>query len=766
MIKRFNLWSVLVPMLVVRLEHAAMCAPYKTPWANLYRSVWVRFWGVLLASVLATGPALAAGTSSLATLYDSNNSNRGIMFDIDAANTVTLTGLDANISGSGTFELYYRVGGYAGHENNPGDWTLLATSASVTSLGLNLPTPVPMPLAVVLSAGTRYGFYLTENTGAGSGAVRYTNGTNAALANDANLTVYSGVGKQYPFASTNPDRRFNGTIHYALGIVSVADLSITKTDGVTTVNPGGGVTYTITASNAGPSDAPGTVVSDTLPVALTGATWTCVGAGGGTCTASGSGSINDTVSLPAGASVTYTLSAVVSAAASGTLSNTATVTEDVSVVDPTSGNNSATDSDSITPRADLSITKTDGATTVNPGGGVTYTITASNAGPNDAPGTVVADALPAALTSATWTCVGAGGGTCTASGSGSINDTVNLPAGASVTYTLSAVVSASASGTLGNTATVTAAGGIVDPTPGNNSATDSDSITPRADLSITKTDGVTTVNPGGGVTYTITASNAGPSDAPGTVVADVLPAALTSATWTCVGAGGGTCTASGSGSINDTVNLPAGATVTYTLSAVVSASASGTLSNTATVTTAGGVVDLAPGNNSATDSDTIAPATCLRSNIPTLVSGVTATLSATGCSAVDSATFVQPAPGAPTNTTFPYGLFDFTLSGSASTVTVTVTYSQNLPSAATFYKVNGAAYSSYPASVGVNSVTFTLTDNDAWDGNSAPGVIRDPSGLGFASSPTSIPTLSEWGTILLSCLMAVAVFVAMRRRST
>ncbi|WP_176887019.1 IPTL-CTERM sorting domain-containing protein [Acidovorax sp. JMULE5] len=688
------------------------------------------------------------------------------MFDIDAANTVTLTGLDANISGSGTFELYYRVGGYAGHENNPGDWTLLATSASVTSLGLNLPTPVPMPLAVVLSAGTRYGFYLTENTGAGSGAVRYTNGTNAALANDANLTVYSGVGKQYPFASTNPDRRFNGTIHYALGIVSVADLSITKTDGVTTVNPGGGVTYTITASNAGPSDAPGTVVSDTLPVALTGATWTCVGAGGGTCTASGSGSINDTVSLPAGASVTYTLSAVVSAAASGTLSNTATVTEDVSVVDPTSGNNSATDSDSITPRADLSITKTDGATTVNPGGGVTYTITASNAGPNDAPGTVVADALPAALTSATWTCVGAGGGTCTASGSGSINDTVNLPAGASVTYTLSAVVSASASGTLGNTATVTAAGGIVDPTPGNNSATDSDSITPRADLSITKTDGVTTVNPGGGVTYTITASNAGPSDAPGTVVADVLPAALTSATWTCVGAGGGTCTASGSGSINDTVNLPAGATVTYTLSAVVSASASGTLSNTATVTTAGGVVDLAPGNNSATDSDTIAPATCLRSNIPTLVSGVTATLSATGCSAVDSATFVQPAPGAPTNTTFPYGLFDFTLSGSASTVTVTVTYSQNLPSAATFYKVNGAAYSSYPASVGVNSVTFTLTDNDAWDGNSAPGVIRDPSGLGFASSPTSIPTLSEWGTILLSCLMAVAVFVAMRRRST
>ena len=34
-----------------------------------------------------------------------------------------------------------------------------------------------------------------------------------------------------------------------------ADLSITKTDGVATVTPGGTTTYTITASNAGPTAA-------------------------------------------------------------------------------------------------------------------------------------------------------------------------------------------------------------------------------------------------------------------------------------------------------------------------------------------------------------------------------------------------------------------------------------------------------------------------------------------------------------------------------
>src|SRR5581483_2282228 len=128
-----------------------------------------------------------------------------------------------------------------------------------------------------------------------------------------------------------------------------------------------------------------------------------------------------------------------------------------------------------------------GVTSVTAGGSVTYTITASNAGPSDAPGSTVADTFPASLT-CTWTCVGAGGGTCTASGAGNLNDTVNLPSGASVTYTASCTISAAASGTLSNTATVGAPGGVSDPTPGNNAATDSDTLAPQADLAITKTD--------------------------------------------------------------------------------------------------------------------------------------------------------------------------------------------------------------------------------------------------------------------------------------
>lgn len=126
--------------------------------------------------------------------------------------------------------------------------------------------------------------------------------------------------------------------------------------------------------------------------------------------------------------------------------------------------------------ADLAITKTDGVATATPGGSVTYTITASNAGPDPVTGATVADTLPAVLSSASWTCASAGGGTCTASGSGNINDSVNLPVGASVTYTLSANVAANATGTLSNTATIAAPGGVTDPTPANNSATDSDTV--------------------------------------------------------------------------------------------------------------------------------------------------------------------------------------------------------------------------------------------------------------------------------------------------
>ncbi len=253
--------------------------------------------------------------------------------------------------------------------------------------------------------------------------------------------------------------------------------------------------------------------------------------------------------------------------------------------------------------ADLAITKTNGVSTVTPGGNVTYTILVTNSGSNVS-GATVTDIFPAVLTGS-WTCVGYGGATCTASGSGDINDTVDLPATSSVVYTVNATISPSATGTLSNTATVAVPGGVIDPDPSNNSATDTDTVTVQADLSITKTSGVPHVVPGGNVTYTITATNNGPGNVALATVVDNFPAALLNAAWTCVGVNGGACAASGNGSISDLVDLASGGSVIYTVNATVSPSATGTLSNTATIHEPVGVVDAVQGNNSATAIDVI-----------------------------------------------------------------------------------------------------------------------------------------------------------------
>ena len=581
--------------------------------------------GVAVPSMDFTGPITGGAAGAL-------NGNL-------AANRVTLTFSITGLSIPNGTEVMVR---WSDPDHTGADHGLSIDDFAVTPQG-GAPLPTLNVSDVVLTEGNAPGtstftFAVTLTSPAGPGGVTFDIATADGTAQDDNpptedndYVAQSLTGQSISSGSTGP-YNFSVTVNrdatpepnetFFVNVTNVtganagdtqgqgtiqnddvsADLAITKTDGVTTATPGGSVTYTVTASNAGPNGATGANVTDTFPAILT-CTWTCVGAGGGTCTAAGSGNINDTVNLPAGASVTYTASCTIAASASGSLSNTATVSASAGVSDPDPGNNSATDTDTVVASADLAVTKTDGVTTATPGGSVTYTITASNAGPSNAPGTTVADTFPAAL-SCTWTCAGAGGGTCTAAGAGNINDTVNLPVGGSVTYTASCTIGPDASGSLSNTASVGAPAGVTDPNPANNSATDTDTPGASADLAVTKTDGVATATPGGSVTYTITASNAGPSNAPGATVADTIPAVLT-CTWTCAGTGGGICTAAGTGNINDTVTLPAGGSVTYTASCTIAPGTTGSLANTATVSAPAGVTDPSPGNNSATDTDTL-----------------------------------------------------------------------------------------------------------------------------------------------------------------
>jgi uncharacterized repeat protein (TIGR01451 family) len=213
----------------------------------------------------------------------------------------------------------------------------------------------------------------------------------------------------------------------------------------------------------------------------------------------------------------------------------------------------------------------------------------------------VADTLPAELSGATWTVSYAGGAAGPASGSGDINATLtSLPLGGTATFTVTANVAADALSPLANTATVTAPAGFPDPNPDDNTSTTTSTPLPVTAMSITKTDGTTTYKPGDPVTYTIVVTNAGPTFASQATVVDVLdPAVIGSATWTAVFTGTNSSAQTvGTGSINQTIDLAVGGTVTYTVVAQTLTTATTTLVNTATVTAPDGTTD------SATDIDT------------------------------------------------------------------------------------------------------------------------------------------------------------------
>jgi len=241
--------------------------------------------------------------------------------------------------------------------------------------------------------------------------------------------------------------------------------------------------------------------------------------------AKGNGDLSDTVNLAPGASITYTATTQVPLLDVESFENSATVTPPANTVDPNPANNTASDSDDVISQVDLAVTVDDGTTTAVPGTSTTYTITITNSGPSSANGVEITDNFPAAITSASYTVVTSSGSTVTSdSGTGDIDDFANILPGGSVTFTVLAQIDPSATGSLTDTATATQALGVTDTDPANNSATDTDTLTPQADLTISKTDGVTSVVPGQSDSYTIVVSNDGPSNALAVQVVDTLPA--------------------------------------------------------------------------------------------------------------------------------------------------------------------------------------------------------------------------------------------------
>jgi len=388
--------------------------------------------------------------------------------------------------------------------------------------------------------------------------------------------------------------------------LSVSDLAITKTDGRNTYAANSPITYTVVVTNNGPSDAFNVEVLDSIPPQITSWTWTCttVVNASGCDDRNSTVDFHDTVTIRNGGRIEYTVTANVTGALE-TISNAATInlSGGIDFIDPNSGNNTATDID--IPEIDLQITKDDGGVSYAAGGTVPYTVTITNNSTFDLTGITVSDAKPSQVTTWSWSCTG--GCNPVTNSNANFTDMINLTAGSSLVYNVTANISPSAgTGIITNTAIVSAPAGLVDANPANNTATDT--TPPYVDLQITKTDGVNTYTAGGALTYSVTVTNNSAFTVSGITVTDAMPSLISSWIWTCApdpGPPGPICTAGPSNTnINDTaVNLPAGRSVTYTINATVSNTATGDLVNTAEVIAPAGYTDQVPGNNIAVDTN-------------------------------------------------------------------------------------------------------------------------------------------------------------------
>ena len=289
-------------------------------------------------------------------------------------------------------------------------------------------------------------------------------------------------------------------------VSATADLAVTKTDGVASVAAGASTTYTITLTNNGPSAvAAGIVVSDPIPAGTVGSETEpncAIAAGTFTCTT--------TAVLNSGASVVYQLTLAV---ACRLRAGHARQHGDDDVVPGHRSDPGQQHGHRHRHRDEVggSLDHQDGRRRV----GDRRYVDDCTRSPSR---TTARRPSPRAWWSPTRSrrgrsaprprpdcAIAAGTFTCTTS--------APIASGGFVIYQLTLAVAASyAPANLSNTASITSTP-ATDPNAANNTATDTDSVTRSADLSIVKTDSIDPVTPGQAFTYTLTVTNNGPSDA-------------------------------------------------------------------------------------------------------------------------------------------------------------------------------------------------------------------------------------------------------------
>lgn len=290
-----------------------------------------------------------------------------------------------------------------------------------------------------------------------------------------------------------------------------ADLVAATSASVNPAAAGGLLTYTVSATNNGPSEAQNVALTDDLTTRVN-----YVSSSSGCSYNAGSRRVTCTWSGATAPGATRTATITVRVRNTVTTNADNTVVASSSTADPNVGNSSATVFVPVGSRADLRLTQTAASPTVAHGQNIAFALAYQSLGPSDATSSQIVSTLPAGLSYVSGP-----------AGCSAVGQTVTCTLGTLLENdegTRTIVARADTLGMKTNSATVSSP--IGDPDLSNNTATADVTVVAAADLGLTKT-GPATVAAGADIPYVLTASNAGPDPATGVTITDTLPAGTT-----------------------------------------------------------------------------------------------------------------------------------------------------------------------------------------------------------------------------------------------
>ena len=364
---------------------------------------------------------------------------------------------------------------------------------------------------------------------------------------------------------------------------NTTDLVTVKTlaSGDASPDEGDVVTFEITVTNDGPADATNVDLTDLIPAGLTAT------ANNGSITQGSYDAVTGLFSigtLLVGESATLTIEGTVDAGQAGsTITNTTTAATG-DQVDPSIVGDDLEESVAVgIPAADLVTVKTlaSGDATPDEGDIVTFEITITNNGPDEATNVSLTDLLPVGLTAtANNGTTGAAGTYDPATGLWTIP---TIASGATATLFLEGTVDVGEGGNTITNITTAAAGDQVDPSTVGDDLEESVVVNDAADLVTVKTlaSGNATPAEGDTVTFQIDVTNNGAAQATNVSLTDSLPAGIT---FTASTVSQGTYDAASG--LFDIGTLNVGQTATITLTGTVDVGEGGnTITNVTTAAT-------------------------------------------------------------------------------------------------------------------------------------------------------------------------------------